>query len=133
MTKLAYCLTVLLLVALAPNARAEALITSYYSLLGPADAFNSRGQPLDDLCTILRQDRANWHRFNKREEFDAGDPYFGSPENRAKLDGKCQYDRAYFADPGTRIRNGSRSFYVFVQVFGSNGQITRVLISEGAG
>ena len=113
--------------------RAESLLFDYYTLLGPTDAFNSRGQPLDDFCAIVRQDRANWHRFNKRDSSDSGDPFFGAPEIRAMITGKCVYDPNYFANPGARIRNGSRQFFVYVRVFGQNGQVTRVLIAEGAG
>jgi hypothetical protein len=113
--------------------KAETLMVEYYSLLGPADAYNSRGQPLNDLCAIVQQDRANWHRFYNREEFDSGDSFFDSTNRRSMIAGKCVYDRNYYANPGTRIRNGTRSFYVYVQVFGSNGQISRVLITEGAG
>lgn len=112
---------------------AEELLVDYYSLLGPADAVNSRGAPLDDLCAIVQQDRANWHRFKIREQYDGGDLYFDSTERRAAMAGKCEFDRSYFANPGQRIRSGERSFYVYVRVFGSGGQISRVLIAEGAG
>lgn len=120
-------------VFLSMPAHAETLIAEYYSLLGPPDAYNSRGAPLDDLCAIARQDRANWHRFGRREDSDGPDPLFATPENRTAMTEKCVYDRAYFSNPGTRIRNGSRSFYVYVRVFGTGGQITRVVITEGAG
>ncbi|MEM6467203.1 MAG: hypothetical protein AAF679_11965, partial [Pseudomonadota bacterium] len=48
------------------NEQAQSLLVEYYALLGPADAASSRGAELDDLCAIVQQDRANWHRFNKR-------------------------------------------------------------------
>ncbi len=115
------------------TAQAESLLVEYYSGLGPNDAFNSRGQPLDDLCAIVQQDRANWHRFNRRDEFDQGDGFFTSSDRRAMMTGRCVYDPAYYADPGVRIRNGTRYFYVHVRVFGSNGRISRVLVTEGAG
>jgi hypothetical protein len=120
-------------VFLSAPAQAETLMADYYSLLGPADAYNSRGAPLNDLCAIAQQDRANWHRFGLREEFDGPDPLFNTPARRAAMTGKCAYDRGYFSNPGERIRNGSRSFYVYVEVYGTGGQITRVVISEGAG
>jgi hypothetical protein len=113
--------------------QAETLIVDYYTLLSGADAYNSRGVPLDDLCTIVQQDRANWHRFFKRDSSDNGDYFFDSTAKRAMIAGKCQYDRGYFANPGVRIRNGTRSFYVYVQVFGNYGNVSRVIISEGAG
>ena len=114
-------------------AQAETLMFEYFSGLGPADAYNSRGQPLDDFCGIVQQDRANWHKFGKRENLDSPDPFFDSPQRRAMITGNCQFDRGYFANPGVRIRSGTRQFYVYVRVFGSGGQVTRVLISEGAG
>lgn len=114
-------------------AQSETLITEYYSLLGPADAHNSRGAALDDFCAIAQQDRANWHKFGKREEFDAADPFFTTPARRAMFTGRCQYDATYFANPGTRIRNGTRHFYVYVRVFGNGDQVTRIVLSEGAG
>lgn len=125
---------VALMTFIAPNqSRADNLITEYYTLLGTMDAYNSRGQPLDDLCAILRQDRANWHRFGKRDNVDNGDPIFGSAETRAQMQGRCVYDGAYYGYAGDRIRSGSRSFFVRVRVYGSANQISQILISEGAG
>jgi len=115
------------------TASAQDLMVEYFSSLGPADAFNSRGQPLDDLCAIAQQDRANWHRFGKREQTDGPDPFFTTTERRAMMTGRCQYDPAYYANPGQRIRSGTRSFYVWVRVYGSGGQVARVWITEGAG
>jgi len=115
------------------NAQAQSLLVEYYALLGPADAASSRGAKLDDLCAIIQQDRANWHRFNKRDEFDRGDTFFTSSDRRAMIAGKCDYDRSYYANPGQRIRSGERSFFVHVLVYGSGNQITRVVVREGAG
>ena len=113
--------------------RADNLIAEYYSLLSVTDAYNSQGQPLNDLCAILRQDRANWHRFGKRDDVDNGDPIFGAPARRAQMQGRCVYDGAYYGYAGDRIRSGSRSFFVHVRVYGNASQITQILISEGAG
>ncbi|NRB04603.1 MAG: hypothetical protein HRU30_15230 [Rhodobacteraceae bacterium] len=114
-------------------ASAESLMHDFYTSLGPADAYNSRAQPLDNICAILQQDRANWHKFGKREQFDGGDFFFTTPARRALITQTCQYDASYYAQPGERIRSGVRNFYVYVRVFGSGGAVTRVLISEGAG
>ena len=133
MQKLFTGLVSALLLSAPTIAQAETLMVDYFSLLGPADAYNSRGQPLNDLCTIVQQDRANWHKFRNREELDRGDFFFDSVYKRAMIAGKCEYDRSYYANSGARIRNGTRSFYVYVRVYGSNGQVSRVLIAEGAG
>lgn len=120
-------------VTIGTSAQAQDTMVEYFTILTPTDAFNSRGQPLDDICAIVQQDRANWHRFNKRDQADSADWFFDSPERRAMIAGNCEYDRSYFANAGARIRNGDRQFFVYVRVYGSNGQIRRVLIAEGAG
>jgi len=121
-----------LLVALPSIAQAESLITEYYSSLSPRDTSNSRGAPLSELCAIAQQDRANWHKFNNRDESDASDPFFTTPQRRALFTGRCDYDPVYYRNPNQRITNG-RHFYVHVRVFGNGDQVTRILISEGAG
>ena len=121
------------LLAMPQPARAESLIVEYYSLLGPVDAYNSRGVPLNDLCALVQQDRANWHRFGRREAADNGDWFFDSTARRAMIAGRCDYSRAYYTNAGNRIRSGTRSFYVWVQVFGHNGVVSRVVVREGAG
>jgi len=115
------------------SASAETLLYDYYSSLTVTDAFNSRGVPLDDICTIAQQDRANWHRFNRRDSGDSGDAFFSTPERRALFGQVCEAAMPYYANAGDRIRSGTRSFYVYVQVFGANGVVTRIVISEGAG
>lgn len=120
--------------ALTPAAtQAESVITEFLTTLGPPDAYNSRGVPLNDVCTILQQDRANWHRFGHTDQFDGPDPFFTSTDRRAMIAGNCVYDRGYYANAGDRIRSGARYFHVFVRVYGNGGRVTRVVIQEGAG
>lgn len=129
---LALALVASMVMSSAP-ARAETLMYDYFSLLGPMDAHNSRGQRLDDICAIAQQDRANWHRFNKREDSDGGDFFFTTAERRSLFSRRCQADAGYYANAGNRIRSGTRSFYVYVRVFGTNGRVSRIVITEGAG
>jgi len=77
---LVYCL---LLVA--PVARAQTMIAEYYTLIGPADFSNSSGVRLGDFGAILQQDRANFHRFGRRDDLDEWDPIFGDPAQRARI------------------------------------------------
>jgi len=119
--------------AITGAAKAQDTMVEYFTSLTPTDAFNSRGQPLEDICAIVQQDRANWHRFNKSDQGDQADWFFDSTDRRAMIAGTCDYDRSYFGNAGARIRSGERQFYVFVRVYGSNGVVSRVLIAEGAG
>lgn len=72
----------LMLAAMAP-AQAEELLESYVAELGPDDHYNSRGQRLTAAWQIIRQDRANFHRYGIRDPLDEGDSFFASMENRA--------------------------------------------------
>ena len=133
MIKAVPALAIALLLAVAAPTRADTLVAQYLSLLGPPDAYNSSGQPLDDLCAMVQQDRANWHKLGQREEHDSGDPFFNTTERRAMIAGKCIYDADFFANAANRIRNGSRTFPIYVEVFARNGRVSHVIVTEGAG
>ena len=111
------------------TALAESLMLEYYATLTPGDTYNSRGAPLNDVCAIVQQDRANVHKFGNPDG-DRPDSFFTSPERRAMITGKCVYDRSHHTVD--RIRNQVIGF-VQVRVYGSGGSITRVQIIEAAG
>ncbi len=110
---------------------AEDFMFSYNTELSSADAYSSSGQPLEGWCSLIQQDRANWHRFGKRDGDDQPDPFFDRPEHRAMIQGKCDVRANSFSDPGAQIRSGNRQFYLTVQVFGTGGQVTRIAFSDG--
>lgn len=83
----AIALTCLLAIASAPGKAAECdLRESYIARLGPADHYNSNGQRLTTAAAIIRQDRANFHKFGQRDPEDQGDAFFASADNRALLE-----------------------------------------------
>ena len=61
-------------------------IESYVAYLSERDHFNSRGKRLTSAAAIIRQDRANLHRFNRGDAADEWDSFFGSKANRARLE-----------------------------------------------
>lgn len=71
---------------LALPAAAQELIASYTAFIGEADLYNSNGQRLREPWQILRQDRANFHRFGIRQFADEYDPVFASMEARAQME-----------------------------------------------
>ena len=101
----------------------------YYATLSPRDTYNSKGVPLNDVCAIVQQDRANVHRFGNPDG-DAPDGFFTTPERRAMIQGKCDYVRSHHTVE--RIRSQYIGF-VLVRVYGSGGTVTRVQIMEAAG
>ena len=68
------------------RARADELIEQYVAVLSESDHFNSKGNRLADAAAIIRQDRANYHKFGLRDRGDSGDNFFASAANRDLLE-----------------------------------------------
>lgn len=111
-------------------AKAEQYLFEYYALLSTQDTYNSRGTPLGDVCAIVQQDRANVHKFGRIDSGDQIDPFFTTPDRRAMIQGRCDYNPSYHTVD--RIRSQLIGF-VRVVVFGSGGFVTRLQIMEAAG
>lgn len=118
---------VLALSLLAPlPAAAQELIASYTAFIGEADLYNSNGQRLREPWQILRQDRANFHRFGIRQFADEYDPVFASMEARAQFEALL---RAGHIDPAARqaiLRGGS---IVHVEVWGQGSRLHSVRVT----
>lgn len=71
---------------LAGLAAAQDGATLYQARLSEQDHVSSRGVKLTTVAAILRQDRANYHKFNKRDFDDQHDPFFASAGNRGLLE-----------------------------------------------
>jgi hypothetical protein len=73
------------LVNLGGTARAD-LIETYTARLSSRDHRSSTGTKLTDPAAIIRQDRANFHKFGKRDSEDQYDSFFSKASNRDKLE-----------------------------------------------
>jgi len=65
---------------------AQDLIGSYVAYIGQQDLYNSKGARLSAPWQVLRQDRANYHRFGISQPGDEWDPFFGVIDNRAAME-----------------------------------------------
>jgi hypothetical protein len=74
------------LAVLAPSAALARPLEVYEARLSAQDHFNSSGGRLTTVAAIIRQDRANYHRFDQRDPEDEGDRFFASADNRARLE-----------------------------------------------
>lgn len=63
-------------------AKADELIESYSAYIGQDDLYNSSNERLTQPWQVIRQDRANVHRFGVRQPGDEVDGFFGSARNR---------------------------------------------------
>lgn len=75
-----------LLLGLSTAAQAQiVMVDSYCTLISAGDRVSSSGAALNDVGTILQQDRANFHRFGKADAEDEADTTFATPEGRERL------------------------------------------------
>ena len=72
--------------SLALSAMADTRICSYIARLSERDHSASDGFRLKDAASIIRQDRANFHKFGRRDEEDETDSFFASVRNREDLE-----------------------------------------------
>jgi len=72
--------------AATPAVAKRQMLDSYCAQLSARDHFNSNGQRLTTAAAIIRQDRANYHKFGKRDPGDQDDSFFRNAGNRARLE-----------------------------------------------
>jgi hypothetical protein len=74
-----------LAMAIVPAA-ADTFLGSYTARISQDDKFASDNFPLSTAAQMVRQDRANWHRFGRGDAEDEDDPWFTSANARARLE-----------------------------------------------
>lgn len=87
-------------------ASAQVLRETYTARLSRADHYNSNGERLTTPAAILRQDRANFHRFGIRDQEDEGDRFFADAANRALMERYIATGRIS-ADAASEVVNGT--------------------------
>ena len=111
---------------IATPARAQVLIQSYTAFLSEADHFNSNGQRLTSAAAIIRQDRANFHRFGRGDPGDEGDRFFASIDNRAAMERMLERGRA---SPAAINAIVNRTPLIRVDIYrGGDGPFIRVTV-----
>lgn len=98
---------------------AQELLERYVAELSAQDHYNSKGKRLQYPWQIIRQDRANFHRFGKRDPADEWDSFFGSIENRAIAE--RMVENGYIA-PGVSDLIVNNEVIVEVEIWGGNGR-----------
>lgn len=103
-----------MLALLAPITTASAQhgpVGHYTAFLSEGDHYNSNGVRLTSAAAIIRQDRANVHRYGSVDNGDEFDGFFANANNRARLERMLN---AGSASPGTRnaIVNGEVMIHV---------------------
>lgn len=94
--------------------RAQQLVESYRAFLSERDHFNSNGERLTSAAAIIRQDRANFHRFGIRDPQDEDDRFFADADNREALERMLEHGRA---DPGVISRVVNDTVMIRVDIY----------------
>ena len=118
----------LIAVAGASPVLADELLGSYSAYIGEDDLYNSSGERLTKPWQVLRQDRANFHKFGISQPGDEDDPFFGAVDNRAAME--------YMVQHGTIGRAAARAILrgdvtVYVEIYGRNGRGDFVNVTVG--
>lgn len=112
------CVLLVLLMS-GPPAFADQLIESYIARLSANDHFNSSGKRLTSPAMIIRQDRANFHKFHIRDWEDEDDHFFQDANKREIL--QKMLERGFTSgDVYRAIVNGEP--LVRVEIYGVMGQ-----------
>jgi len=87
-------------------AKADDMLGSYVARISERDHQASDGFPLDSAAQMVRQDRANWHKFHRRDSDDEGDDWFRSNDDRADLQRMLERGGAMSSSTRRAIVNG---------------------------
>ena len=87
-------------------ARADDMLGSYVARISDRDHHASDGYELDSAAQMVRQDRANWHKFHRRDSDDESDDWFRTNEDRADLQRMLERGGAMSASTRRAIVNG---------------------------
>ena len=68
------------------TAAQDGLLGSYVARISQADHYASDGYRLDTAAQMVRQDRANVHRFGRIDAEDDDDPWFRTADARARME-----------------------------------------------
>jgi len=109
---------------IASAAGADEFLGSYVARISDNDHHASDGYRLDTAAQMVRQDRANWHKFGRGDAEDEDDPWFGSTSARARFERMLNNGSAMSSATRKAIANGEP--IVEVQVYRQSVKVTIV-------
>jgi hypothetical protein len=119
MGRLLWTAAVVACLGLSGAAKAQEIVGSYAAYIGEDDLYNSQGVRLTAPWQVLRQDRANYHKFHIRQRGDEGDPFFSDVNNRAAME-QMVMNGSIDRDAARDLLRGGAT--VYVTIYGHNGR-----------
>jgi len=121
-----FLVSILFCVVMATPTIAQDLVGSYVAYIGRDDLYSSKGVRLTEPWQILRQDRANYHRFRIRQRGDESDSFFNSMENRGIMERMIMNGSIDSSAARILLEGGAT---VFVRIYGSGSRGTSVHVT----
>lgn len=118
-----------LVIASVLPAASQQVIGSYVAYIGTDDLYNSKGARLTQPWQVLRQDRANYHRFGISQAGDQWDPFFSSIENRARMEQMIMNGKIE-AKARRMLLNGGANVFVRIYGRGNRGDYVNVTVTR---
>lgn len=87
--------------------RADELLGSYLARISDTDKQASDGYALETAAQMVRQDRANWHKYGSGDGEDQADDYLDSANSRARFERMLKAPGAMDADTRNAIVDGN--------------------------
>jgi hypothetical protein len=111
---------------------AQQTVETYFMSLGPQDFVNSRGERLGSFGQAVQQDRANYHRFGRRDPADEGDRIFTDQQARAAIPGLVA---AYPRNRDFEGMGPGRANFAdyLVSVCATNGRLSHIVVDYADG
>lgn len=104
----------------------DGVIGSYNAYIDRDDLYNSNGKRLTQVWQVLRQDRANFHKFGISQVGDDWDPFFDDVNNRTAME---MMVLGGYIDPRAERIILDGGAVVHVEILGRNGRGTSVEVS----
>ncbi|MCI2395095.1 hypothetical protein MN186_11620 [Aliiroseovarius sp. N1F302] len=113
----------------AVGAQAQDLIGSYTAYIGQPDLVDQTGARLTQPWQVLRQDRANFHRYGISQPGDEFDPFFGTIKNRKNME-RMAKNGSIDATAAKRLMEGRGLVYVRIYGRGNTGTAINVTAAK---
>ena len=100
----------------------KAYTYTYTAKLSNQDHFNSSGARIKSAADIIRQDRANFHKFNKRDKEDTNGNVFSTASARAEIPKKLVISKS----TAKKIVDGTPTVIVTVTYLTMNDELFEI-------
>jgi hypothetical protein len=96
------------------------VVETYTAYISVNDLTSSSGARLGDAASIIRQDRANFHRFGLGDASDETDPLFADSDTRARIPAMINNAGGIHRDVTEWIMRGNVQVYINIMSDGDN-------------